>query len=39
VVANRYLHTKIGECPKELIQLKRQQIRLSRKLGTQMKTL
>lgn len=39
VVANRYLHMTIGECPKELIQLKREHIRLSRTLKTSIKTL
>lgn len=38
VVANRYLHLHVGECPKELIDLKREHIRLNRKLGTRIKT-
>lgn len=38
VVANRYLHLHVGECPKELIDLKREHIQLNRKLGTRIKT-
>jgi hypothetical protein len=39
VVANRYLHTKLADCPPQLIALKREHIRLSRKLGTRIKTI
>ena len=39
VVANRYLHMKVGECPKQLIEVKREHIRLNRKLGTRIKSL
>jgi hypothetical protein len=38
VVANQYLHLKVGECPKALIEIKRQHIRLTRLLGTNIKT-
>jgi hypothetical protein len=38
-VANRYLHMKVEDCPKPLIDLKREHIRLSRKLGTRIKSL
>jgi hypothetical protein len=38
VVANQYLHLNVGECPKELIEIKRQHIRLTRALGTKIKT-
>lgn len=39
VVANQYLHTKVGECPKALIEIKRQHIRLTRALGTNIKAV
>lgn len=39
VVANRYLHIKLADCPPPLIALKREHIRLSRKLGTRIKTI
>lgn len=39
VVANRYLHMNLADCPKSLITLKREHIRLSRKLGTRIKTI
>lgn len=39
VVANRYLHMHLAECPKPLIALKREHIKLSRKLGTRIKTI
>ncbi len=39
VVANQYLHLKVGECPKALIEIKRQHIRLTRMLGTNIKTV
>ena len=39
VVANRYLHMPVSECPPELIELKRHHIKLSRKLNTSIKTL
>jgi hypothetical protein len=38
VVANRYLHMKVDECPEQLIELKREHIRLNRKLGTRIKS-
>jgi len=38
-VANRYLHMHLADCPKPLINLKREHIRLSRKLGTRIKSL
>jgi len=38
-VATRYLHMRVSECPKELIMIKREHIRLSRKLKTSIKTL
>lgn len=34
VVANNFLHMKVADCPKELIEIKRQHIRLNRTLGT-----
>lgn len=39
VVANRYLHMKVKDCPKALIGIKREHIKLSRKLGTRIKTI
>lgn len=39
VVANRYLHMNLADCPPSLITLKREHIRLSRKLGTRIKTI
>lgn len=39
VVANRYLHMKVKDCPKTLIGIKREHIKLSRKLGTRIKTI
>lgn len=39
VVANRYLHMKVEDCPKVLIEIKREHIKLSRKLGTRIKTI
>lgn len=39
VVANRYLHMNLADCPAALIALKREHIRLSRKLGTRIKTI
>jgi hypothetical protein len=39
VVANRYLHMNLADCPPPLINLKRAHIRLSRKLGTRIKTI
>ncbi|MFZ4766296.1 MAG: hypothetical protein ACOYMN_15200, partial [Roseimicrobium sp.] len=39
VVANRYLHMKVEDCPKALIEIKREHIKLSRKLGTRIKTI
>lgn len=39
VVANRYLHLKVTECPKEVIDLKREQIRLNRELNIRPNTL
>lgn len=39
VVANRYLHMNLACCPPSLIALKREHIRLSRKLGTRIKTI
>lgn len=39
VVARRYLHLKISECPKDLIDLKREVMRLNAMLGIQTKTL
>lgn len=39
VVANRYLHMRVTICPKELIEIKRQHIRLNRALGTRIKSL
>ena len=38
-VANRYLHMHLADCPKELIDFKREHIRLNRKLGTRIKSL
>lgn len=38
-VANRYLHLKLADCPKELIDIKREHIRLTRKLGTNIKSI
>ena len=38
-VANRYLHMHLADCPKELIDFKREHIRLTRKLGTNIKSL
>jgi hypothetical protein len=38
-VANRYLHLHLADCPKELIEIKREHIRLNRKLGTRIKSL
>lgn len=38
-VANRYLHMNLSDCPKPLIDLKREHIRLSRKLGTRIKSV
>ena len=38
-VATRYLHMRVSECPKELIAIKREHIRLSRKLKTSIKTI
>jgi hypothetical protein len=38
-VANRYLHLHLADCPKELIELKREHIRLNRKLGVRIKSL
>jgi hypothetical protein len=38
-VANRYLHMRLADCPKELIDIKREHIRLNRKLGTRIKSL
>jgi hypothetical protein len=39
VVANRYLHMNLADCPPPLLALKREHIRLSRKLGTRIKTI
>lgn len=39
LVANRYLHCRVTDCPLDLIDLKREQIRLSRKLQTRIKTV
>lgn len=39
VVANRYLHMAVGDCPKSLISIKREHIRLNRMLGTRIKSL
>lgn len=39
VVANRYLHMHLSECPKALIEIKREHIKLNRKLGTRIKTI
>jgi hypothetical protein len=38
-VANRYLHMNVADCPKELIEIKREHIRLNRKLGTRIKSI
>jgi len=38
-VANRYLHMRLSDCPKELIDIKREHIRLTRKLGTNIKSI
>jgi hypothetical protein len=38
-VANRYLHMHLADCPKELIDIKREHIRLTRKLGTNIKSI
>ena len=38
-VANRYLHMRLADCPKELIEIKREHIRLNRKLGTRIKSI
>lgn len=38
-VANRYLHMHLSDCPQELIDIKREHIRLTRKLGTNIKSL
>lgn len=38
-VANRYLHMRLADCPKELIEMKREHIRLTRKLGTRIKSI
>ena len=38
-IANRYLHMRLADCPKELIDMKREHIRLNRKLGTRIKSL
>jgi hypothetical protein len=38
-VANRYLHMHLSDCPKELIDIKREHIRLTRKLGTNIKSI
>lgn len=38
-VANRYLHMRLADCPKELIDMKREHIRLNRKLGTRIKSI
>lgn len=39
VVANRYLHLKVSECPKAVIDLKREQIRLNRELKIRPNTI
>lgn len=39
IVANRYLHLPVQACPKDLIDFKREHIRLTRKLKTSIKTL
>jgi hypothetical protein len=39
VVSNRYLHMRVEDCPKELIDFKREHIRLTRKLGTNIKSI
>jgi len=39
VVSNCYLNLKVSECPKELINLKREQIRLNRELNIRPRTL
>ena len=39
VVANRYLHMRVKECPKALIEFKREHIRLNRKLKTRIKKI
>jgi hypothetical protein len=38
VVANQYLHMAVSECPKQLIEIKRQHICLTRVLRTKIKT-
>ena len=38
-VANRYLHMNLADCPKELIEIKREHIRLTRKLKTNIKSI
>ena len=39
VVANRFLRVHVGDCPKEIIEIKRQHIKLSRLLGVRIKSL
>ena len=39
VVARRYLHLRVADCPRELIALKREVLKLSRMLGVQMHTI
>ena len=38
-VAAKYLHMRLADCPKELIDFKREHIRLNRKLGTRIKSI
>jgi len=38
IISNRYLFMHVSECPKELIELKREHIKLTRKLRTTIKT-
>lgn len=38
-VAAKYLHMHLADCPKELIDFKREHIRLTRKLGTNIKSI
>jgi hypothetical protein len=38
-VASKYLHMRLADCPKELIDFKREHIRLARKLGTNIKSI
>jgi|LakMenEpi03Aug12_release.lakeMendotaPanAssembly.Ray.scaffolds.fasta_scaffold733574_2 hypothetical protein len=38
-VAAKYLHMRLADCPKELIDFKREHIRLNRKLRTRIKSL